>query len=74
MRPSVYSAWKPGDFATDNSDFAAFRVIAATTELLLMAARHSLDHIAPSGTPCASRRHAPGLTPTAAENTRVKWL
>jgi hypothetical protein len=27
-----------------------------------------------SGTPCVSRRHAAGLTPTAEENTRVKWL
>ncbi len=26
------------------------------------------------GAPSVSRRHAPGLTPTIAENTRVKWL
>ena len=32
------------------------------------------DHISPSEPPTASRRHATGLMPTAAENTRVKWL
>jgi hypothetical protein len=32
------------------------------------------DQVSLSGAPYASRRHAAGLTPTAAENTRVKWL
>jgi hypothetical protein len=32
----------------------------------------ALNYVPSSGAPCASRRHASGLTPTAAENTRVK--
>ena len=34
----------------------------------------SLGYVSRSGALYASRRHAAGLTPTAAENTRVKWL
>lgn len=32
----------------------------------------ALNYVPSSGAPCASRRHALGLTPTAAENTRVR--
>ena len=48
--------------------------LAGKAPLIERDVRRCSDHVSFSGAPCTSRRHAPGLTPTRSENTRVKWL